>query len=160
MPAYEITDMQPIWVTDGIQDRSAVDWAQEFGNYLGDDFLWDNYEQPMRDARGNSIKSKLTTTKLRNFFGEVKRIQIRLAFDGGFDSEKVNILMLKPKLAYHVGREEGQNRVKVKMFYQQLSRGIDVIDMTDPVKGKKHFENFVKLMEAVVAYHKAKEGGL
>jgi CRISPR type III-A-associated protein Csm2 len=160
MAAYEIDDMNTVWVTNGIQDKTAVDWAHEFGDYLGDDFLWDTHKTPIRDARGNPIKSKLTTTKLRNFFGEVKRIQIRLAFDGGFESEKVNILMLKPKLAYHVGREDGQNRVKVKMFYQQLSRGIDVIDMTDPIKGKKHFENFVKLMEAVVAYHKAKEGGL
>jgi CRISPR-associated protein Csm2 len=159
MPAYEVADMKTIWVTDGIQDKSAVTWAEELGYYLGDDYLWDNHKEPMRDARG-PIKSKLTTTKLRNFFGEVKRIQIRLAFEGGFDTEKVNILMLKPKLAYHVGREDGQNRIKVKMFYQQLSRGIDAIDMNDPVKGKKHFENFVKLMEAVVAYHKAKEGGL
>lgn len=159
MPAYAIADMNPIWVTDGIQDRTAVDWAQKLGDYLGDDFLWDSNREPMRDARG-PIKSKLTTTKLRNFFGEVKRIQIRLAFDGGFDSEKVNILMLKPKLAYHVGREDGQNRAKVKMFYQQLSIGLDAIDMNSSEKGKKHFENFVKLMEAVVAYHKAKEGGL
>ena len=162
MANYQIDDLKPTWVIDGIKSKDAVEWAKRFGDYLGDEYLWDEHRQVKTETnKWNEtvkIKSQLTTSKLRNFFGEIKRIQIRLGFDNGFESEKTNILMLKPKLAYAVGRETGNNKEKVKMFYEQLSNGLDQITFDNAVIGKQQFNHFVKLMEAVVAYHKAKGG--
>ena len=172
MANYQIDNLKPVWVTGGIKDKEPVDWANRFGDYLGDKNLWNEHKKPIQDKDRDGklktdrftnepvyTKSQLTTTKLRNFFGEIKRIQIRLGFNDGFETEKTNILMLKPKLAYAVGREnDTNNKEKVKMFYEQLSIGLDAITYDNAEVGKEQFNNFVKLMEAVVAYHKAKGG--
>ena len=135
-----MANLNPEWVRSGIK-KETISWANEFGTYLAE----------------GTRQEKLSTTQLRNFFGEIKRIQIRLGFDNGFQEESSNILMLKPKLAYAVGRAE-KNKDRVRLFFEQLSKGLDAINTENPIEGKKHFENFVKLMEAVVAYHKAKGG--
>jgi CRISPR/Cas system CSM-associated protein Csm2 small subunit len=61
----------------------TVQFAEKFGKYLAvDDF----------DAE------PLTTSQLRKFFGEVKRQQMMKEFN------ETEFTMLKPKLAYAVGR--------------------------------------------------------
>lgn len=82
---------------------------------------------------------ELTTSQIRRFYGEVKRLQLN-----GYDP--VGVKMLKPKLAYAAGRA-GEND-KIRMFYKILSKAIDKIDDEDS------FNNFVKMFEAIVAYHK------
>lgn len=168
MANFQIDNLKPEWITGGLKNQDPVNWAKRFGDYLGDKFLWDSDLNIVKEKRYNpktqkeeevSKKSELTTTKLRNFFGEVKRIQIRLGFENGFKNETANIIMLKPKLAYAVGKEtDANNKIKVKMFFEQFSKALDAIDVENPEEGKKHFKNFVQLMEAVVAYHKAKGG--
>lgn len=106
----------------------AVKFAKDFGIYLG---------------RGDN---KLTTNQLRKFFGEVKRQQMQ-----GYD--KTDFILLKPKLAYAVGRAKnvrGQSP-KIKDFYEVISNAIDL------VQNESHFKNFIKIFEAIVAYHKAAE---
>jgi CRISPR-associated protein Csm2 len=171
MANFQIDNLRPVWITTGMKSQEPINWAKRFGDYLGDKNLWDTNNnkiqekdregKPKTDSKGKPlyINSQLTTTKLRNFFGEVKRIQIRLGFENGFENETANILMLKPKLAYAVGKEtDKNNQLKVKMFFEQFSMALDAIDVENPEEGKKHFKNFVQLMEAVVAYHKAKGG--
>ncbi|MDD2636810.1 MAG: type III-A CRISPR-associated protein Csm2 [Bacteroidales bacterium] len=111
----------------------TVDFAMEFGNHLGTDD---------KDG-GKTIRAKLTTSQLRKFFGEVKRQQM-----SGYN--ETDFVLLKPKLAYAVGRASGQNP-KIKDFYNVI------IDAIDKVKTKNEFENFIKIFEAIVAYHKASE---
>lgn len=111
----------------------SVDFAKEFGEHLGND-----------DKDGfKTVRSKLTTSQIRKFFGEIKRQQLV-----GFN--ETDFIMLKPKLAYAVGRTSGQNP-KIKDFYIVIS------DAIDKVKTPKEFENFIKIFEAIVAYHKANE---
>lgn len=127
IPASEIKDK----VT-----TKTVEFAEKFGHYLGT-------EERFRDARGREQKlGKLTTNQLRKFFGEVKRQQMQ-----GYN--ETQFVLLKPKLAYAVGRDKGQT--KIKDFYNVMTNAIDL------VKDEKSFKNFIMVFEAIVAYHKATE---
>ncbi len=129
IPQSEITDK----VTD-----VTVKFAQEFGSYLGKD---DDFTD--RNGNTRSAQNKLTTNQLRKFFGEVKRQQM-----SGYN--QTDFVLLKPKLAYAVGRAK-QKDSKIKDFYLVIS------DAIDKVNNEQHFKNFIKIFEAIVAYHKAAE---
>ncbi len=121
-------------ITDKVTEET-VKFAQEFGSYLGTD---DN-----NPKTGKSLGNKLTTNQLRKFFGEVKRQQM-----SGY--AETDFVLLKPKLAYAVGRTK-QKDSKIKDFYFVIS------DAIDKVHNEQHFKNFIKIFEAIVAYHKAAE---
>ncbi|HMN91253.1 MAG TPA: type III-A CRISPR-associated protein Csm2 [Saprospiraceae bacterium] len=121
-----------------IQDGITLDevaWAHGFGEYLA----------------GGKGKEQLSTTKLRKFFGELRRLEAEIEPK---DFKTDQLVMLIPKLAYDVGRTKKDNRgnkVRVEDFYRELTSGIS------EVKEYTHFKNFIKLVEAIVAYHKVYE---
>lgn len=117
----------------------TVAFAQEFGIYLGKD----DTAPDQRTGRPRVSKAKLTTSQLRRFFGEVKRQQMT-----GYN--ETDFVLLKPKLAYAVGRAKDSN-AKINDFYDVIANAID------NVKNEVHFKNFIKIFEAIVAYHKAAE---
>ena len=118
--------------------EASVDFARRFGSFLGKKEQW-------KDKNGNShYVERLKTNQLRKFFGEVKRQQMQ-----GFN--KSSFIMLKPKLAYAVGRAEGENKIKDLYFV--------LADAIDKVSDEKSFNNFITIFEAIVAYHKAAEAG-
>lgn len=123
-------------ITDKITNKT-VEFAKDFGSYLGKDEFGD-FHNPKKVT-----STKLTTSQLRKFFGEVKRQQMQ-----GYN--ETDFVLLKPKLAYAVGRATGNNP-KIKDFYAVISNAIDL------VKDETHFKNFIKFFEAIVAYHKAAE---
>lgn len=125
-------------ITGNITDRT-VEFANKFGKYLGTDVRTD-----VRNDYKKIVVAKLTTNQLRKFFGEVKRQQMN-----GYS--KTDFVLLKPKLAYAVGRTKGKS--KIEDFYEVMCIAIDT------VKEEKHFKNFIKIFEAIVAYHKAAEDG-
>ena len=129
IPATEITDK----VTS-----VTVDFAERFGMYLAEG-----------DKRVAPIP--LTTSQLRKFFGEVKRQQMT-----GY--RETDFVMLKPKLAYAVGRAKANEKgkaVKIEDFYWVMA---DAIDKVNRAANKEvAFKNFITFFEAVVAYHKAWE---
>lgn len=112
------------WVINGM-NKEADKFCEEFGSYLA---------------------SKLTTSQLRNFYGELKRIQLN-----GVEKNKQNILLLRPKLAYNAARKinEGNSNAG-KTFYNALKNVFRQVDLTN----EKYFINFVSLIEAILAYHK------
>lgn len=119
----------------------TVKFAKDFGDYLA--------------AREENAEP-LTTSQLRKFFGEVKRQQMSLQTAGYNETEFV---MLKPKLAYAVGRVKQNGRkgktYKIEDFYLVLADAIDKVQSsTDKPKA---FKNFITAFEAIVAYHKAAE---
>ena len=115
----------------------TVRFAKDFGDYL---------------AGGEDNAEPLSTSQLRKFFGEVKRQQMM----GYNDTEFV---MLKPKLAYAVGRAKqngNKNRAyKIADFYEVLADAIDKVQSS--ADKQKAFKNFITAFEAIVAYHKAAE---
>lgn len=121
------------WITHGL-DEEAIEFAMREGANLARD-----------DDRQ---KNALTTSQIRNFFGEVKRIQAR-----GFENEKTSFLLIKPKLAYAEARARKTNQqTKVIKFRKIMDTA------HEQVKDAQHFQNFVDLLEAILAYHKANNG--
>ena len=106
-------------------DDKARGWAQEFGNGL-------------------------KTSQMRRFFDEVKAIERRLdlaqtaeSADAAFARERAGLALLKAKSAYAVSRE-----VAPPAFNQF------VFDAVASIKTSADFRAFVKLFEAIVAYHR------
>ncbi len=117
--------------------RETVSFAEDFGKYL---------------AEKDQTSEPLTTTQLRRFFGEVKRQQMI-----GYNSTE--FIMLKPKLAYAVGRakQNGKRgkRQKIEDFYLVMADAIDKVE--NSTDKEKAFKNFITAFEAIVAYHKEAE---
>jgi len=116
---------------------ASVRFAKEFGTFL---------------AEREETTEPLTTSQLRKFFGEVKRQQML-----GYD--ETQFAMLKPKLAYAVGRAKQNGRKnktqKIEDFYNVLADAIDKV--LTSVDKPKAFKNFITIFEAIVAYHKSAE---
>lgn len=146
MTKYWKEKIKPNWITNNI-DKDAVDFAERFGTYLamaGDEaFVDDNLTKQKTNKRGVVKRNILTTNQLRRFFGEVKKQQSH-----GYD--KADFMLLKPKLAYAVGKAKDEDG-KIHDFYYVLSDAISIVN------SEKEFKNFIKLFEAIVAYHKATE---
>jgi CRISPR type III-A-associated protein Csm2 len=131
--AYNKNSIDVDWIKskNGLNDIS-INWAKEFGEFLAQD-----------ESKGLKM---LSTSQIRKFFGQLKRIKS----EGYSEVNRTKLLMLKPHLAYAVGRDK--NQTKVKFFSEEITKGID------NVKDKEQFKNFVNLVEAIVAFHKSKGG--
>ncbi len=127
-------NINPQWVHKPVT-QEVINWCEEFGKYL-------TKKVERKDNNGKEIKA-MTTTQLRKFFGEVKRIEMN-----GFNLSE--FIMLNPLLAYATGREKEET--KLKDFQKQMSIAIR------EVKDEKDFKNFVNIFEAIVAYHKCYGG--
>ncbi len=91
------------------------------------------------------VDEGLTTSSFRKFFGEMRRIQNLNDF-----RKKEDILLLKAKLAYDAARKGDQG---MKSFYDKLENALDACG-----EQPERFDRFVKIVEAVVAFHKFKGG--
>lgn len=126
--------MEEKWIHNGITDE-AIQWADEFGRNMSEGV--------------DKVIGALTTSQLRKFFGELRRI------DTDLDRKIGDLPMLKPMLAYAVGRDKndkGMNKTKIGEFGKEISKGLNAI--REGEHRKSDFKNFVKLFEAIVAYHK------
>jgi CRISPR-associated protein Csm2 len=120
--AYPAEKLQVKWIHDGVTDE-AVEWTKSFSEFLTSD------------------NNALTTSQIRKFFGELKRIQ------ADYSRFIQDLPMLKAQLAYAVGRNRGS---KIKEFYEELTKGLGGIRKDNKVD----FHNFVKIVESIVAFHK------
>ncbi len=92
-------------------------------------------------------KNGFTITKLRGFFNEVVRYDIK------GEATKANVLMLKPKLAYMVGREYGDKKDVARVFKKIMEIMIDEL-LSDDQIDKDKYKRFSNFLKSVVAYHK------
>lgn len=132
-------ELVPEWVRNekGIETK-AVDFAEYFGRYL---------------AGTDNRREGMTTTQIRNFFGEVRKIQMKTVAKSGGD-----FAMLKPRLAIakvRATKDNSNNRIKdferaVVLMFDKIERGSS--------KEDQQFQNFADFIEAIVAYHKANGG--
>jgi CRISPR-associated protein Csm2 len=131
--------LNPLWITnkDGIES-DAVDFAEYFGKYL---------------AGVDNRREGMTTTQIRNFFGEIRKIQMKTVA-----KSKGDFAMLKPRMAIakvRATKDNSNNRIKdfersVVLFYDKIEKNTD--------QTEQQFQNFADFIEAVVAYHKAYGG--
>jgi CRISPR-associated protein Csm2 len=114
----------PEWITKEANSK-LVEYAEDSGKFMA--------------------RNRLTNSKIRSIYGEIKRIQM-----GEFEKEKAAFILLKPKVAYALGRDASNEGLKLfKLIFDRSSQ--DVVD-------QKSFINFCNFMEAILAYHKANGG--
>lgn len=112
------------WLTEGANEK-LPDFAEKIGKYMA--------------------RNGLTNSKIRSIYGEIKRIQM-----GKFEIEKASFFLLRPKVAYALGRDEKNKGLQLFKI---------VFDKTYPfVKDQTTYHNFCNLIEAILAYHKAYGG--
>jgi CRISPR-associated protein Csm2 len=135
----------PIWINERI-DKNCVDFTEELGKFLCD-----------INDRGFSGPSALTTSQIRNFFGEVKRIQLNGIEKG---NNRSAFLLIRPKLAYAEARAKMRNsRSRITIFKEFVQKAHAEVDTnaSDEVL-KTSFQNFVDFLESILAYHKSYGG--
>lgn len=131
--------------------EEAKSKARELFNELQFDASWITKEATKEmvvfaDKMGKILcDEKLTTSKFRNVFGEIKRIQV-----SGYEEHKVSFILLKPKIAYAVGRDK--ENVGLLLFQFMFDACFD------HVTNKETYQNFCNLVEAILAYHKSHGG--
>lgn len=120
------------WIKDGIDD-DTVKKAFELGKLLV-------------EPSGKKDHNSLTTSQIRNVFGELRRIQLN-----GFKKEKTSFLLVKPKLAYAVKRH---GKKGIQEFNMIFIAAYDAMDLKNDELAEKQFKNLMDIMEAILAYHK------
>jgi CRISPR type III-A-associated protein Csm2 len=162
----------PEWITEQITDET-IKWCKYFGEFLAKSIEIDlkKYDELKCKTIGDYLLAEsnsknvtigpLTSSQLRKFFGAIKRIHI---FGEYSSSNYHQLLRLKPLLAYAVGRDMKEDSYEKKKiirpsskiidFYEEISSAIDIMKGQD----KNAFNNFVQIVEAIVAYHKAAGG--
>jgi len=102
---------------------------------------------------GNHVKIKnLSTSQIRHIFTKIKEIEAK-----GIEKMEAELLMMKPITAYAAKRHRNEGLTTFKTNI--IDSGIEeVLNGKDPQIKKERFANFVKLVEAVLAYHKAAGG--
>jgi CRISPR-associated protein Csm2 len=130
-----LNDFKTEWISDRIDERT-VTFADSFGKHLC-------------DVNDNRIgRMAMTTTQIRNVFGEVKRIQARMETNG-YEKERSSFLLLRPKMAY------AEARVLAKSGRSNISDFRKIMEKAHlEVKSHDSFKNFVDFFEAILAYHK------
>lgn len=109
------------WIENGA-DEALPDYAEFMGKAMAD--------------------NKLTSSKIRSVYGEIKRIQM-----GEFAKEKSSFYLLRPKVAYAVGRDK--ENIGLQLFKLVFDKSAKC------VKDEDTFLHFANFMEAVLAYHRA-----
>ncbi len=97
---YDRSNVEPIrippfreqWITIGIKG-DAIDYADKLGQRL--------------------VQERFTTSQIRNFYGELKRIQLK-GIDN--DKQKSAFHLLHPKLAYAAKRAEKSGGIGASTF--------------------------------------------
>ncbi|MDF1610554.1 type III-A CRISPR-associated protein Csm2 [Stygiobacter electus] len=121
----------PLWIKNGL-DKEAILFAEYFGKELSPEGL------------GN--KEALTTSQIRNVYGEVQRMKMK-----GFN--KSELLLLKPRLAYLTERK---GTIGSKDFRKVIEKALDeVLNGKDEKEMELRFQNFANFFEAILAYHRS-----
>lgn len=124
----DLTSFESVWITKGIT-RQGVDLCEQVGRYL----------------RNQSF----TSSQLRNIFGELRRIEAKQ----DFESAKVDFYLLRPKIAYAISRLGQDSQKEAGKLFQELFEKGHIC-----VNDKSSLHNFISMLEAVVAFHKAAGG--
>ncbi|HMO40840.1 MAG TPA: type III-A CRISPR-associated protein Csm2 [Saprospiraceae bacterium] len=135
-PGQQITlpKFESIWISEGIK-HAAIEYAEALGTLLKN--------------------QNFTTSQIRNFFGELKRIQLK-----GIAGEQASFHLLRPKLAYAAARAKktgGRESIGAETFKNAILEAHREVDI-DNEGYEKRFANFCDLIEAILAFHKAAGG--
>jgi CRISPR-associated protein Csm2 len=124
------------WIESG-PSKELIDAAEQFGRQL---------------AKPERSSDALSTSQIRQVFTKLKNIESK-----SLDETRLgDFLMLKPFIAYAAGRQN--NVAGLQKLKGLVCDGIDCVVDAKGVDLQCRFRNFVKLFEAVLAYHRAAGG--
>lgn len=126
-----VPSFNDIWIREGIRSE-AISYAELLGKKL--------------------VQERFTTSQIRNFYGELKRIQLK-----GIETEKSSFHLLHPKIAYAAARAEKTGARGAKIFKEEILKAHSAVAI-DQEQFEKRFANFCDLCEAILAFHKANGG--
>jgi CRISPR-associated protein Csm2 len=104
------------------------------------------------------VRGDITTNQIRNIYGEIARI--RNEYDKApkgqkYDRARKLFILLKPKLAYAVGRQQKKEQKETMEDYKNtFYKLIDLVEHTDEANKEDALQRFFDFAEAIVAYHK------
>ncbi len=84
---------------------------------------------------------KVSSSLLRNIYGELKRIEAK-----GFAQCRTDFFLMQPKIAYTIARND---KKEAAQLFNDVYR-----KMANSTVTEKHFDNLVRMCEAIIAYHK------
>lgn len=95
--------------------------------------------------------TQIKTNQIRNVFASIQNIRTKLRTKGEMNEDiHREIVLLKPKVAYIKGRNAQKNEFTT--FYEMMKHGVEsTIESKDKSAAAW---NFIRLIEAVVAYHR------
>jgi CRISPR-associated protein Csm2 len=90
---------------------------------------------------GQELARQLTTSQIRNIFGEVRRIEMNWRAETEDDAKEAyrKVVLLQPKMAYQARRERGRG---VEMLQEVLDPCIEEIRKAPEGKRKEYFTRF------------------
>jgi CRISPR-associated protein Csm2 len=154
-PPVNYGKFEPNWIAEKI-NMDCINFTEKFGEYLA--------------------KNGLTTSQIRNVYGEVKRIELKANIELSKDDsgkalkndkgekirkfvddvfeEETSFLLLKPKIAYAAKRKGGQAMDEFKKVMDLAHKATQKDKATDAGS----FKRFCEFFEAILAYHKAAGG--
>ena len=107
------------------------------------DSIGEHYGHKLADRR-EGIK----TNQVRNIFSSISALRTKLKTEKKWSEDlHTQLVLIKPKLAYAAGRQRN-----VRPLYELLSKGINAT--VNSQNKEKGLENFIQLVETIVAYHK------
>ncbi len=131
-------------------------------------------DYPIRDLVKHSeelgkrlVEQDVKTNQLRKFLDAINQLKVELSLEDkpNIEEIEVSLQMLKPKLAYAVGRANKKETPGIKALKDVVSAAVDKIIEVKNVKSQNNMEIFrqdfqrlVNLIEAIIAYHKAAGG--
>jgi CRISPR-associated protein Csm2 len=121
------------WIESGIKG-GAIDYAEKLGQKL--------------------VQERFTTSQIRNFYGELKRIQLKGISD---TKQRSAFHLLHPKLAYAAKRAERTGGTGANTFKIEILKAHTAVKIDQENSGER-FEHFCDLCEAILAFHKAHGG--
>jgi CRISPR type III-A-associated protein Csm2 len=136
------------WLKTGL-DKEAITFCEQFGYCLS------NYYEI--DDKGKRKDKPLSTNQIRKVYGEVKRIEMLLGNNPKEEDWKTvesKVFLIKPKMAYSAKRDK---TFSAECLYAVVKASITKIENESSMLKIQCFQNFAKLFEAVIAYHRAFE---
>lgn len=129
---------------------AAYDFAAKFDvTWVREQFSFESSQHAFDFAK-YLAENDLTRTQVRNFFGELRRIEAR-----GVEDNVEAIAHLKHKLAYICSRLK-QDKLHTNVadtFFNVLVKGFDAMSLNLAALPDR-FERFTAYFEAVLAYHR------
>jgi len=123
-----LNEFKSDWIRRGLTPE-AITYANKFGEYLQ--------------------KRKLSSSQLRNVFGEMKQIEWQLKKVGTKDIYH-RYLLLYPKLAYAAGRQSSEALNDFKKVFEKAYSTI-----TNENEFQEYYQNLLAFVESTLAFHKA-----